>query len=525
MYLNEVSEKIYEGIKIIKDHFIKNKEVLKDYILYLKEDEISENNIQLQTNSSFFKETIFNKFYNHNLKDLELHYGDILYSKPTEQIITISKLPEYRIIASEDFLVIRPNSYLKQLLNNSNYYKYLNNELVKIYTDEYPNKIELVKKIFLPKNYAELENILFERPDKRKVDLSKINIKQGLMTLDKVMKRILQNEIKIETSTYFQRKGGLWSDEVKSRFIEALIVKQPVPAFYFDATNEDEWLIVDGLQRLSAVKQFVLDKENPLRLTGLYYLSDNEYFNKTFGELPRSAQRNIEEYEIIAYKIEAPTPKEVKYKIFKSINESPLILSDQEIRHALNQRTENDTISPAEYVEEFSNNSIFTTIMQNNNKTSDRMEDREIVLRYLAFRLTKYENYSPSMTEFLDDAMTKLYRISANDLERYKYDFEQSLTVMNEIFGQDAYRKRMYGLPEENFINNLFEAWTYIFAILNDENRRKVLSKKNKIKEMVKLLINDEKYINSIDAKSPYTKENLRYRFNKINQFISNYIK
>jgi hypothetical protein len=399
----------------------------------------------------------------------------------------------------------------------------LNNELVKIYNEEYSSKIELISKIFLPKNYAELENILFERPDKRKVDLSKINIKQGLMTLDKVIKRITEKEINIDTSKYFQRKGGLWSNEVKSRFIEALIVKQPVPAFYFDATDDNEWLIVDGLQRLTTVKEFVLDKT--LHLTGLYYLPKEKYENKTFAELDRPAQRNIEEYEIIVYRIEKPTPIEVKYKIFKSINESPLILSDQEIRHALNQKTESYTINPADYIKELSEIHIFGEIMKNNKITSNRMEDREIVLRYLAFRLTKYENYSPIMTEFLDNAMTKLYRISANDLEKYKLDFEQSLLTINEIFGQDAFRKKMYGLNEENFINNLFETWTYIFSILNEENRKRILSKKRNIKEMTKLLINDEKYKNSIDAKFAYTKENLRYRFNKINQFISNYIK
>jgi hypothetical protein len=61
----------------------------------------------------------------------------------------------------------------------------------------------------------------------------------------------------LNVENYFQRKSGLWTDNIKSRFIEALIVKQPVPAFYFDATDDNKWLIVDGLQHLSAVKPIV----------------------------------------------------------------------------------------------------------------------------------------------------------------------------------------------------------------------------------------------------------------------------
>ena len=44
----------------------------------------------------------------------------------------------------------------------------------------------------------------------------------------------------------------------------------PLPAFYFDATDEDEWLIIDGLQRVSTLKEFVVDKS--LKLQELEFL-------------------------------------------------------------------------------------------------------------------------------------------------------------------------------------------------------------------------------------------------------------
>jgi hypothetical protein len=58
-----------------------------------------------------------------------------------------------------------------------------------------------------------------------------------------------------------------------SRLIESILIRFPLPAFYFDATNDDKWLVVDGLQRLSSIRKFVVEKNTSenLRLRGLEY--------------------------------------------------------------------------------------------------------------------------------------------------------------------------------------------------------------------------------------------------------------
>lgn len=89
-----------------------------------------------------------------------------------------------------------------------------------------------------------------------------INIDNKLLTIDLLVKRISQKdpEIELNTESYFQRKDDLWDVEKQSRLIESILIRFPLPAFYFDGTDKNKWLVVDGLQRLSSIRNFVVKK-------------------------------------------------------------------------------------------------------------------------------------------------------------------------------------------------------------------------------------------------------------------------
>ena len=134
--------------------------------------------------------------------------------------------------------------------------------------------------------------VLMEKP----FNPSKIDITTKHLTIDLLIKRLKADPIEIDLAPAFQRKGDLWDDQKQSQLIESLLIKFPLPAFYFDGSDNNKWLVVDGLQRLSSLRNFVILKK--LKLQGLEFL--NKLEGDGFDDLPRNLQRQIEEAQITA---------------------------------------------------------------------------------------------------------------------------------------------------------------------------------------------------------------------------------
>lgn len=338
-------------------------------------------------------------------------------------------------------------------------------------------------------------------------DPEKINIVTKEPTIDILLRRIDEDALNLAPD--FQRQAGIWNLEAKSRLIESILIRIPLPAFYIDATNEEEWLVVDGLQRLSTLKQFVSDKS--FKLTGLEYLIELE--GKTYDELERRYQRRIEETQVTVYLIAKGTPLEVKYNIFKRINTGGIPLSNQELRHALNPG------QATKFLEKLANLKEFIRLVQLGESRKKRMDDREFILGFLAFKLTSYTEYQDGDRDtFLNQGLVKANKLSEAELNNIEKDFKKSMIAAFDIFGDYAFRKLSNKNKRKSPLNKaLFEAWSVNISELNEQEIHKIkASKKELINKFISKSDNDREFLESISQAA----NKVEYRFSTIEKII-----
>lgn len=340
-------------------------------------------------------------------------------------------------------------------------------------------------------------------PDKIKVDQQNVNL--GFLI------EMLEND-EIDLMPDFQREMDLWNETQKSQLIESLLLGLPLPSFYFSVDDKtDKWLVVDGLQRLCTFRDFIIKKN--LSLIGLEFLNDFE--GKTYNDLSREEKRKISGAKINYYVIEKQTPSDVKFLIFKRVNTGGLVLTPQEMRHALNQGI------PAKFIKKLAKVEEFKRATCDSVRTK-RMEDRDFVNRFVAFYLLGYEdNYEGELDKFLNDGMERLASIKDNERHKIKEAFKKSMQLSFYIFGDDAFRKR-YDINETRrrpISKAVYDTISVNLAWLPDVQQNALKIKKKKFRSEVIRLFNDDTFHRSITTATGQ-KFNVKMRFEKIKSLI-----
>ena len=362
---------------------------------------------------------------------------------------------------------------------------------------------------------VELEENLVEESIKEPFDPALIDVITRSMTVGLLLARLRRGVLDLAPD--FQRRAGVWGDEAQSRLIESLLLRIPVPNLYAAETGEEGWSIVDGIQRLTTIARFtepdLVPQMKPLRLQGLEYLK--AYDGCLYSELPPSLRTRIDETELLVHVIRSGTPEPVKFNIFARINTGGLPLTPQELRHALipgSARSFLTRLAQSDAFLEATNHSV----------KPDRMADREMVLRFIAFFSTELDAYARGdLDAFLREAMINLNGQSETRKAVIQKEFEAALDLAEYIFGPQAFRKRNRANPGRRLPINkaIFEALLVNLARLDSQEKQQLRIRAKNVDASFVLLTQDERFFDSVSGGTG-DRRKVRTRFTMIHEML-----
>jgi hypothetical protein len=377
-------------------------------------------------------------------------------------------------------------------------------------------------------------------------DPMKISIDTKNISMDTVLRRLVQGTINLNPD--FQR-NEVWTPEKKCQLIESLMLKIPLPMFYVSIDENSHFNVVDGLQRLSTIRDFVLgqnylkskdesEKGNGMTLQKLEFWGNN-FDGLQFNDLPVNIRNRILETEFTFTIINPGTPEDVKRNIFKRVNRGGEPLTDQEIRHAL--YVGNSTI----LLKELSKNDSFLNATDDTIK-SNRMLDREFILRSLAFIIRNYTTYpkNGNMDGFLSDTMriinlmpdfenqdAKIFfknGIDKNDIQIKSIDQLKNvfLIAMNRsetIFGEHTFRKSYLNNRKTPINKALFEVWGSLLSTLTETEFSTLENNKSFfMKEYIETYLSSDNF-NEIVSRNALKQSSVFERHNKLKELLKKF--
>ncbi len=150
--------------------------------------------------------------------------------------------------------------------------------------------------------------------------------------VETVLGRLEAKEIIIPS---YQRDSDEWDDVKKSLFVESILNRLTVPAFYLAPCEDDpdRFEVIDGQQRLTTLLDFfkksykLLDDERCP-----YYGNSVHYANTRYQDLHETWQRAFRRYNLTLVTLPEGMPLDLRLEIFRRINEGGTPLSAQDIR-------------------------------------------------------------------------------------------------------------------------------------------------------------------------------------------------
>jgi len=299
----------------------------------------------------------------------------------------------------------------------------------------------------------------------------------------------------IDTSPAYQRRLR-WSRKKRSLLIESFLLNIPVPPVFLYEHDYNEYEVIDGRQRLEAIKEYLA---NNFVLTGLEFWP--ELNGKRFNSLPTVLQKGLLRRSLSAIVLLAETRDaekddlDVRRVLFDRLNTGGTKLNPQELRNALYPGPLNallinlardDAFTSAWGIPAKTPNEVQEPPDSLINNTLYRsLADAELVLRFFAIKDAIVNERSGSLRRLLDRFMENHSHAGDGELQEMEADFKFCIHKLYKAFDGAPFRLPTTGRPSRPLYDALMVALS-----LNDD--LKINSESKDLREIVNNNLEDE---------------------------------
>lgn len=268
----------------------------------------------------------------------------------------------------------------------------------------------------------------------------------------------LYDENELDLHPEFQRFFR-WTDEQKYRLIESVLLGIPLPSFFVYQRPDGIWDVVDGLQRLSTIFEFMgalKDEEGnllpPLKMMGTKYLpalKDMIWENPENSDLQISdtIKRDFKRKKLDVNIILKHSDESAKYELFERLNTGGSSASAQEVRNAILIRENKEIFKQLDIL---SHNEDFVNTTQLSETSIEERFDLELITRFIILRNIDLVVFSNSTaTDFLTDELISRAIDKSYDWEREIEAFNNTFSIINISLGTNAFKK--YNTRKQKF--------------------------------------------------------------------------
>ncbi|HKO61026.1 MAG TPA: DUF262 domain-containing protein [Pyrinomonadaceae bacterium] len=252
-----------------------------------------------------------------------------------------------------------------------------------------------------------------------------------------------------------------WDIGQKSKLIESLLLGIPLPSIFVFEKEDSKWELIDGLQRISTLLEFMGELkdpdtgqlEPPTALVATKYLPS---LHKTVwekservadfpvgdqNELSRPQQLAIKRSRLSVEILKRPSDNATKYDLFQRLNAGGTAANAQELRNCIIIMVNSQY---AAFMRNLANTEAFLTVVAASEDQIEKQRHMEYVSRFLVLTYVDYDG-KLDVEEFIDEGVVQL--AMANETQQAGATFEATFDLLNQAYGGNSLRRFQYGDP------------------------------------------------------------------------------